>query len=390
MSEAAGVTYTVSRAQASTPHMLLIGPTPPPYHGVAVATQVLLDAKWGGCFKVLHLDLTDRRGIQHVDKPDLHDVWLFVTQWARLIVTLARYRPRLTYVPISQSTVGFLRDSLLIWPARWAGSQVVLHLHGANFRAWYDSRHAVVRAYVRAVLARAARMIVLGESLKPLFQGLIPGERIAVVPNGIGWNGSTATPRHAAQRVRVLYLGTLSRNKGVLWLLEAAAEVARTRDDVQFVFAGDWLSSNDECAAAALLAHYELRDAVAFVGPVHGAAKEQLFASADLFVFPGIQQEGQPLVVIEAMAAGLPVLFTNRGCLRDTVIDGEQGLEINAGDVADVAAKILWMLDHPGERQRMGASSRRRFEDCFTEQRFLNDMQGVFSGVVAEAARRRA
>ena len=136
------------------PHILVIGPTPPPFHGVAVAVQALLDSRITEHFAVLHLDLADRRGIQHVNKPDLHDVVLFLRQWLRLVSMLFRACPSLTYLVLSQTTIGFFRDSFLIWPAYLRGSHIVIHLHGGNFHHWFLGHSWFMRAYVRAVLSR--------------------------------------------------------------------------------------------------------------------------------------------------------------------------------------------------------------------------------------------
>jgi glycosyltransferase involved in cell wall biosynthesis len=363
--------------------VVIIGPTPPPYHGVAVATATLLDAGLGPGFRVHHLDLSDRRGIQHVDQPDFHDVVLFVGQWRRLLALLARKRPRVVYLSVSQSTVGFLRDSLLIWPAYLAGAKIVLHLHGGNFQAWYRARGKAVRAYVRLVLNRVTRAIVLGESLRRTFAGLIDPRRIAVVPNGVAWPkeraSARATPKH--RRYRVLYLGTVNRLKGALALLAAITLVERIRQDVEFVFAGPWSHPRDREEAESSVARWGIHDAVAFVGPVAGEDKRALFESADLFVFPGIQQEGQPLVVIEAMAAGLPVLYTDRGCLRETVADA--GLEVTAAPSA-LAERILWLLDRPEEMVRLGTAATNRYEQFYTRDRFVERMTQVFVEALGE------
>jgi len=372
------------------PRLLLIGPTPPPYHGVAVAMRGLVEARWRDEFSISHLDLADRRGIEHVNQPDLRDVILFTGQWLRLLGLVIRKRPHVVYVPISQSTLGFLRDSLLIWPSYLVGSRIVLHLHGGNFRTWFEGRSAVVKTCVRAVLRRAARVVVLGESLRALFDGLVPAERVAVVPNGIEWPARGAAHAPESPRQRVLHLGTLAHYKGMAVMLEAIALVVAVRPDVEFVLAGPWGGAKDRSDAEKFVAAHGLQGAISFVGMVEGESKRRLYESASLFVFPGIQQEGQPLVVIEAMAAGIPVLFTNRGCLRDTVIENEQGLEVRAGDAHDLAEKILWMLTHPLEMRRMGMSARRRFEAMFTQQQFIENMHRVFACVIAEAPQLRA
>lgn len=366
--------------------ILIIGPTPPPHHGVAMATRILLDLEMRDRFDLSHLELADRRGIAHVDQPDLHDVFLFLRQWFTLIWKLFRERPRIVYVPISQTSLGVIRDSLLIWPAFLVGAQIVLHLHGGNFRQWYEGRGPFLRFYVRLLLKATTRVVVLGTSLKPLFSGLVPESRISVVPNGVEWGKARSGSGKSARkkRFRVLYLGTLNRMKGALVLLSAVPRTLKRRRDVEFVFAGGWSHSSDRREAEALLSRMGAGDHVLFTGPVEGEAKEDLFASADLFVFPGLQQEGQPLVVIEAMAAGLPILFTDRGCLRETVIEGENGWEVRTNDPEDLAEQILRMLEYPEAMREMGRRSRARYEANYTSKIFLQRMIVLFLRVGRE------
>jgi glycosyltransferase involved in cell wall biosynthesis len=371
---------------AEKPAVLVIGPTPPPYHGVAIVTKALLNSDLRSHFNVAHLDLSDRRGIAFVDHPDLHDVVLFLKQWARLLSTLIRERPRVVYLPISQSAVGFLRDSLLIWPSYLWGGHIVLHLHGGHFRIWYESCGRMMKAYVRRVLKPAKRVIVLEESLKTIFRGLVDDGKISVVPNGVGWDKREPSMETFPKRRkhRVLYLSTVNRQKGALVLLAAIPLVERVRSDVEFVFAGPWSSERDRADAERFITEQNLDELVSFIGPVEGEEKQALYMSADLFVFPGIQQEGQPLVVLEAMAAGIPVIFTDRGCLRETV--AEAGLEAEIDNPRALAEQILWLVSHPDEMRCMGAAGRNRFEMFYTHDRFIERMTRLFASVAGEAA----
>lgn len=364
------------------PKILVIGPTPPPFHGVSVAIEAMLKSSLSDRFRLHHLDLSDRRGIQHVDKPDFHDVALFLNQWWRLLTMLWVERPAVTYLPISQSTIGFLRDSLLVLPARLFGAQVVLHLHGGNFKTWYDSRWFLMKAYVRMILRRVAYVAVLGESFRPLFAGLVPESRIAVVPNGIHWPAVKKSPGIFRERkwYAILHLSTLNRLKGAPDLLAALPLVLKVRQDVEFIFAGPWSHEEDRREAESYVARHGLDRHVVFTGPVASLEhKRSIYASADLFVFPGLQQEGQPLVVLEAMASGLPVLFTDRGCLRDTVIEGECGLEVRRNDPRHLADRILGCLDHPEEIERMGRHARERFERFYTSEQFVRRLGELFT-----------
>lgn len=360
--------------------MLIIGPTPPPFHGVAVATQNLLSAQDNGRIGLIHLDIADRRGITYVDHPDLHDVYAFCKQWSRLAWTLIRRRPQVVYLSISQTTIGFLRDSLFVSLARAFRRKIVIHLHGGNFRTWYDGRSLLMKGLVRGVLSCATRFIVLADIFRDSLGPMVAPEKVVVVPNGIGWPLTTAQfrTRPRSQKCHVLFLSTLSREKGALLLIEAVAQILAQRHDVELTLAGPWLRETDRTAALQLIEKYALREEVLLPGEVEGGAKLGLYESADIFVFPGIQQEGQPLVVLEAMASSLPVIFSNRGCLRETVVSGESGLQFNVSDAADLAKQLSWLVERPEEIERMGANARRRYEELYSEGRFISNMTQVF------------
>jgi len=372
----------------SKPKLLIIGPTPPPYHGVAVAIRTLLDSKLTESFDVSHLDLADRRGIGHVNNPDWHDVVLFVRQWFRLWRLLLTGRPHVVYLVLSQTTLGFIRDSLLIWPAVLTGAKIVAHLHGGALRDWYESSWAPIRLYARAVLGTVAKMIVLGETFRGMFAGLIPDERIAVVPNGVelSCDEPRRNPPSGTRPWRILHLNTLNRMKGTLILLAALPTVLRHRRDVAFIFAGSWSHPLHRQTAEWYIGQHRLEPYITFVGEVTGSAKDAVLQSSDVFVFPGIQQEGQPMVVLEAMAAGLPIIYTNQGCLRETVVNGECGVEAYTNDPYDLALRICALLDHAEDQRQFGRNARRRCELHFSKDRHIERMIQTFQEVLVDAS----
>jgi glycosyltransferase involved in cell wall biosynthesis len=179
----------------------------------------------------------------------------------------------------------------------------------------------------------------------------------------------------------------LSHLKGALVLIKAIPIILQHRRDVEFVCAGPWSHAEDKRWTETFIAQQGIADHIRFTGQVDGDVKRALFESADLFVFPGVQQEGQPLVVIEAMASGLPVIFTNRGCLRDTVIDEESGVEVPINDPEKLAEAILWLLNHPETMKEMGRRARQRYESFYTKERHIENMIEVFTLACTDGAR---
>ena len=124
--------------------VLIIGPTPPPAHGISVLTDILLRSDLKQSFEVVHLDTADRRTLDNVGRFEFHNVLLALYHGARFHWLLLSKRPAVVYMPVSESVPGFLRDCLFLLPSRLWGIPVVLHLHGGHL----DTLYARARRYV--------------------------------------------------------------------------------------------------------------------------------------------------------------------------------------------------------------------------------------------------
>ena len=230
--------------------LIVVGPLPPPYHGVTVSTSlVLANPVLRDRFEVRHLDTSDHRtGGQH--RPwDVTNVRLALEAVLRLARELRGGRG-VVYLPLSQSTPGVLRDSMFVFAASMRGWKVAAHLRGSEFRDYYLRTHPIMRRWIRATLARVDSIAVMGESLKTVFEGLVPAERIAVVANGT----PEFEPRSPVRRdpEHVVFLSHLRRRKGVIQAIEAALLVLASRPSTRFTFAGDWESPELELRAPAV------------------------------------------------------------------------------------------------------------------------------------------
>jgi glycosyltransferase involved in cell wall biosynthesis len=344
--------------------LVVVGPLPPPVHGVTVSTKLVLENRYlHERFDVSHLDTSDHRSGRNVGRWDRQNVRTAIRAAARLTWTL-RGAKGIVYLPLSQSTPGFLRDSLLTLVAHARGWRVAAHLRGSDFRSYYDTSPRTLRWWIRTTLRCIDSIAVMGESLRWMFWGLVPESRVAVVPNG------TPEPERLAARRdpgHVLFLSNLRRRKGVLEALDAALLVLDKFPAARFTFAGSWES--DELEA-------ELRDRASradgridFRDAVGSRDKAQLLASAGLFLFPPVEPEGHPRVVLEALAAGLPVVATNRGAIKETVVDGESGFVLEDPEPGLLAQRLLMLLGDDDLRTRFGAAARRRYLDLFTQSR---------------------
>jgi glycosyltransferase involved in cell wall biosynthesis len=377
----AALTAGARRSSSRPPRILVVGPVPPPLHGVTVMTAALLEGAVDPGLEMIHFDTSDHRSINNVGAFDVRNTGLALRHIARFVRTLWGARPDLVYLPLSQGLAGFTRDAAFLVTARLFSIRVVVHAHGAQYQTFYRRTPAVGRGLLRFCMARVHLIVVLAESLRREFDGwTAPPGGIAVVPNGIRDEWPGGPPRRTPQGGgTVLILGALIPQKGFLDVLDAAPIVLSAAPGVHFIFAGEpvW---DAETAAHVLAARGrpEVEDATTFAGAVGLAERRRLLEEADVVVFAPRWDEGQGLVALEAMSAGLPLVATASGGLAETVRDGVEAIIVPRRDPQAIAAAITTLLQDPDLRASMGRAARERYEGEYTLDGWVRRMRALF------------
>jgi glycosyltransferase involved in cell wall biosynthesis len=177
-----------------------------------------------------------------------------------------------------------------------------------------------------------------------------PG-RTVVIPNGVDVEAAPPA-RHDGDPPLVISVGRLAEPKDAVTLVRALAAVPAGRFTGLIVGDGP-----DRELVAAEVRRLGLQDAVVLAG-TRGDVPE-LLARADVFVLSS-RSEGAPVSILEAMAAGLPVVATRVGGVEELVADGETGLLVPSGDPAAMSAALARLTADPALRRRLGAAARER------------------------------
>ena len=370
------------------PSALIVGPSPPPYNGMSIANEFLVSSV-RDTVRVIHLDTADRRGLSNVGKFELTNLLLAAVHGLRFLWLLLTRKPQIVYVPIAQAWLPFLRDCLFLVPARIAKRKVIIHLHGGYFGRFYRQTSGLMRLIIRYSLNHVSAALVLGECGRGLFDGIIPAERIRIVPNGIpDYFGDAPATSKAGLGLKLLYLGLLCESKGILSILRAMVELKHEFPAIRASFAGEWASQDEKSAAELIIKEFGLGANVEFVGPVGLEQKVALFRDADMFVFPSAYPfEGHPYTILESMAAGLPVISSELACIPETVQDGISGFLLEPGDISGLRDRIRLLIRDAQLRSRMGIEARRRFLQEFTLNRYAERVRAIFAETMQPTGR---
>jgi L-malate glycosyltransferase len=231
-------------------------------------------------------------------------------------------------------------------------------------RAAYSCAHVVV-ANSQAAAAR-------------LYEERVPPAKVAIVPNGLDL--SAFTPRRAdAGRQRVIVVGNLRPVKGHEVLIDAAPDVLRRYPQAHFELVG---SGPEHASLTARAAARGVAHAFTFLGARDDVPA--LLAAADVFVLPSYT-ESFPNALLEAMAAGLPIVASAVGGIPEVIHNGRNGLLIPAGDAAALAERLCRVLGDPALRTRLSVAARADAEARYSFDR----MVAAFDSLYVENLTRR-
>lgn len=201
-------------------------------------------------------------------------------------------------------------------------------------------------------------------------------QKVRVVNNGIPPFGNAGQEYSAEKgRLRLLYVGQLIKSKGILKLAEMILNTEGLSLDI--VGAGELqeqLSAVAEKSGGKIHVHGKM--------PYENVLKMYDPARFDVFVLPTARIEGFPMVLVEAMFGGLPIVAFNLGGVSDAVTDGETGFLVKTGDFGVFKAKLEELRDSPELVRKMGRSAQNKAAERFSLDKMLDSYEEIFPEVM--------
>ncbi len=357
---------------ARKPTLLLVAPVPPPMHGAAYATQLLLDSSLAEHYTIIHIDARYVDAVSDLQGFSLAKVGRMLRYLGRMLKHCLRRRVDLVILEPAFYPGPFLKDSLFIIAARLLGPKVVAWYH-MNFSALrYEERHPLLRWYVARVLSLLHHGVCVGQALIDGLPASLDRRRLHYLHNGIpGMAAIDRQPKSDAAPLRVMYLSNMGVSKGWRVLFAAAQIACRSNERLEVHFYGSPMADSPLETIEEEFAKAEAPARIVYHGPVYGDAKDRALREADVFCFPSMYPpEAFPLTILEAMSAGLPIVTTTVGAVAEAVDEGRGGCVVPQNDAPALAEALLALAADPERCASQGAYNRRKFEREFTVEAF--------------------
>jgi glycosyltransferase involved in cell wall biosynthesis len=271
----------------------------------------------------------------------------------------------------------YIRLMKLFWGTKYAVSTRGSDINIEAKEDWITS--TVVRSVVVGAdgfLPCSARML---EATREHCRGRIP-ERTEVIYTGIdtGWADNAGPSAFETERDYILTLAWATPVKGPDIVMRAFAQIADRFPDVDLVMVG---GGPQESSLNDLRVELGMTDRIIRLGTVGHESLPPVFEKACFGVVPS-RNEGFPKATLEFGWMKKAVVATRVGGIPEAVLDGETGLLVDSEDIEGMAEKMSYLLDHPDERDRMGAAARRLVEERFTAERTGEQLERYLRGLL--------
>jgi len=341
--------------------------------------------------------IAERMRLVSRSKPISSTIWGFPGYAMASARKVRQIEANIAHVHIYEQLVPLIRQSS-------PRTRIVLHVHDHSQLQQEEST-------VRRRLEMADLIVGCSEYMAGAVAERFPSlsERVIAIPNSI------PEPWHEREPIdhggAIVFVGRLSPEKGVHVLVEAFNEIGRRHPHATLTVVGpsavpgaSVVQSHLELPAFEPVHHFygrgdayrrhlrdlvtpDLRDRVDFAGELPNEEATKKLLSADVLVMPSIWNEPFGMPVLEGMAARLPVVATNVGAFPDTVADGETGLLVAPGEVADLAGAIESMIADPATARAMGEAGRRRAATRFGWQQYVESWSNAYADLARDDGR---
>lgn len=352
---------------------------PPPMHGLSKAVETLYNSEInhkiysGGEFEFEKIDITNNK---HIIKN---------------LISICKSNADLFYFTISQTKGGNLRDLVILKLLELQHKKCLIHLHGGYYRQLVDNdmddwqRKANYRA-----IKRLAGAIVLSESLKKIFEGMIENDKIFIVENCVD-DKYLLTDQEFEKKLsyvktesmlHVLWLSNFIRSKGYPIVLEMAKQEkawvdAGREKRFHFDFAGKFFEDSEKRLFENYVKENELEEYITYHGTVDGDKKRELLKYCNIFALPTrYPNEGQPISILEAMGNGLVVVTTDHAGIPDIVNSNYNYMLLNTKQT-NIIDILEWLNNCNYDAN--ARYNRNLVKQHFLEAHYINCMLDLFN-----------
>ena len=341
--------------------ILAIGQIPPPYNGQNVMFEYFVKGNYSK-LKIYFINANFSSSLTDQSKLKIGKLIVILKIIYKSILYKFKYSINiLYYLPSGSNKIALYKDIFLLFILRKLFSKTIYHIHAGGLSEYFNQYSFIERKMIMCVMGKPDLVIQLSK-MSPADGVLLNAKKIVYIPNGITAS-KTKIQKLKDPVINLLYVGLIKESKGIFVLLEALRKIKETKFLWKMYIVGEFKSSVIKDRALNFIKRNGLELYVEFPGVKAGPDKEMYFAQADIFCFPSyFECENFPLVLLEAMQYGLPIVTTNWRAIPEIVIEEKTGFLVPIKNSEKLAIRLQELLENKKLREIMGSNGKKEFQ----------------------------
>ena len=361
------------------PVVLLLAPHPSGVSGVCTHLNLLLGSALGEDFELVHFQ---------VGSEGRHEG--FLGRWLRLLMspftlfaTILFRQVSVVHVNTSMNARAYWRDLVYVAIAKLLRARVLYQVHGGKLPHEFSGGGGRFTRFVRWTLRIPDMVVVLAQVELDAYRIFVPEQHLVAMPNAIDCRPFAQVPTVRSRSeypLRLAYIGHIAREKGLYETLQGLRLATELGVDARLVVSGEGAELDRLRRYAQALG---IAPRIAFIAPVTGSEKIRLLSTTDALVMPSYS-EGLPYALLEAMAAGVPVIATPVGAIPDVMSHGTHGLIVPPRDGKAIAEALLKLAGDREQLSWMSRACRKRVRAAFAIERLAAQFGVHYAALAAD------
>ena len=333
---------------------------PPPIHGMTYINKIIYDNlnNENGCYFYntnFSVDINDISKVSN--KKIFKNIAIMLGAWKSFFSV----NPKKVYTILSATKFGIIRDFMINLPSILFNKKLVLHLHGFTYYKIY--RKSIIYRILFNIMSRNSEIIVLCEKQK--------AETLAIMDkdSNILYNCLDNDVKNSViiknDILQLCYISNISKEKGTFDLVKA---IQKSQKNIKLIIAGNFLADKET-----FLQLIKESNNIIYVGFADKKIKQNILKNSDIFCLPSKLEEGSPISIIEAMSYGLPILATDKGCIKDMINSIGYILPDNYKN-----QDIINGLDFiENNYTKMSMMSLNKYEENYSQDKFISNLKNI-------------
>lgn len=364
-----------------TKRILFLVQHPPPIHGVSLMNQYIKDSSLINLeFNCNYINLTTTQSIKDIGKHSVKKYFSSCLIYLKLIQSLIGKKYNLCYVTLSPHGIALVKDALVVFICKLFRKKVIIHLHGKGIKR--EIEDSVIKKLFYKFIFHNTAVICLSSLLIDDIKSVFKGTPY-ILANGLPDHASKYNKLYTTDKtIKILFLSNMVISKGILDLLRSLKALHDNGVNFSCHLVGkEGDISFDELQK--IIDSYHLTSKVFIQGAKYCEDKLFELQIADFFVFP-TSNDAFPLVLLEAMMFGLPVITTYEGAIPEIVKNDVTGYLCQQNNTIELAEKIKLFIDHSELIEKFGKAARQKYVDCYQLEAFETNFIDIMKQVAAK------